>query len=587
MSPVPEPPGPHHPDPFLQRPWWCLDGTWECHLDPDRRWRDPSAVPFGTTVRVPFAPETPASGLAVSGEVGCVWYRRTLEVPDPGDGRLMVTFGGVDTEADVWVDGTHVAHHTGGYVPFSVDVTPWYRPGAALVVRAADPVDPTVPRGKQDTAEVPHGIWYPPTTGIWKTVWATRVGPVALGPLRWRTDPAAMTVSLEAGLDPHPDRVPAGLRLAVRLSAAGRVLVDDTVAVTGPVVRRTWVVGDGGFDDRVRLVWWPGQPTLLDAELAVLAGDRPVDEVRSYVGIRSVSVDDGVVLLNGRPRRLRFVLDQGYWPATGATPPDTGALAADVDWIRRLGFNGARKHQKTEDPRWFSLADRAGLLAWVEMPSPHAASRAGVRGWVDAWAGVVAAHANHPSVIGWVPVNESWGVPDCERDRSQRAAIEALAAVAVAVDGTRPVSANDGWETTGGDVVGIHDYSQDPGVLRRRYGTTDALEALLRGRRPDGRLADLDRRGRAGRAVVLSEFGGTALVADADGRAWGYDTVASPGELVARYRDLWRAVHDSEGLAGACWTQLTDTYQEVNGLLRADRTPKADPEAIAAATRGR
>jgi len=281
-----------------------------------------------------------------------------------------------------------------------------------------------------------------------------------------------------------------------------------------------------------------------------------------------------------------LALDQGYWPETGATPPDVGALQRDIELTKALGFNGVRKHQKVEDPRYLSLADRMGLLVWVEMPSAYRFTERSAALLMREWAEVVAAAKSHPSVIAWVPLNESWGVPEVERSSRQRALADALSAIAGAVDGTRPVSANDGWETAGGQIVGVHDYDQRADAVARRYGSVDAVEALLRGRRPDGRLADLDRRGIDGRAVVLSEFGGIALAADAD-HGWGYEQASSVGEFVAKYRDLWAAVHQSDALAGACWTQLTDTYQEVNGLLRADRTPKAPLEDLAAATRGR
>ena len=303
---------------------------------------------------------------------------------------------------------------------------------------------------------------------------------------------------------------------------------------------------------------------------------------------------DGQFQLNGRPYPLRLVLDQGYWPATGATPADIDSLRRDIELTKALGFNGARKHQKTEDPRYFALADRLGLLTWVEMPSAYRPGPRSSANVLREWADIVEAHRNHPSVVAWVPINESWGVTDCEHDRSQRALIEALCAQAVALDGTRPVSANDGWETVGGEIVGVHDYDQDPEALTSRWGDRAAVDAVIAGRRPDGRTVDLDHSPAATRAVVLSEFGGIAMAVDTGGGSfslgtqnWGYDSATSPDDLLRRYREQWAVVHASSALAGACWTQLTDTYQEVNGLLTADRQPKADLTRLAAATRGK
>ncbi len=195
--------------------------------------------------------------------------------------------------------------------------------------------------------------------------------------------------------------------------------------------------------------------------------------------------------------------------------------------------------------------------------------------------------AGHPSVVAWVPINESWGVPNVRHDSAQQSLVRALTEMANALDGTRPVSANDGWETIGGDIVGIHDYGQNPDVMRARYRDRATIDRLLGGLRPDGRPYDLDRRPTEGRAAMLTEFGGISVRAEgAQDTTWGYQEAGSAEDLLERYTALWAAVHDCEGLAGACWTQLTDTYQEANGLLHADRTPKVPLESLAKATRG-
>lgn len=579
-----------HPRPLLRRPWTSLDGEWEFAPDPDLAWRRPGGVRFDRRIRVPYAPETPASGIGWKGPLPRVWYRRPLPAAEPGR-RTILHLGAVDRVCDVWVGGAHVAHHEGGYTPFSVDVTDHLGDGTGggdLVVRADDdPLDLEAPRGKQDWRDEPHGIWYPRTTGIWRTAWLERVGERHIAGVDWRGDPASLRVDVRVELA----RPVAGARLHLRLRTGDRLLADDVVRADGGVVERTLTVGDGGFDDRERLLWWPRPgATLIDAELALVAGDGEVlDEVRSCTALRSVEVDDGQFLVNRRPFPLRLVLDQGYWPATGATPPDVDALRRDLELTRALGFTGARKHQKTEDPRYLALADRMGLLVWAEMPSPHRPGPRAAERLLREWAEVVRAQRGHPSVVTWVPLNESWGVPDAERDPRQRALVRALTGIAGALDGTRPVSANDGWETLGGQVLGLHDYTRSAQTLAARYGTAAALAQAAAGRAPTGHLRDLDRAGTGGRAVVLSEFGGVSLSAgppSGDGTApWGYDDVATPEELLRRYRELWAAVHASP-LAGACWTQLTDTYQEVNGLLTAERVPKADLADLRRATLG-
>ncbi|GAB3196638.1 glycoside hydrolase family 2 [Geodermatophilus arenarius] len=576
-----------HPRPLLRRPWRPLDGDWQFAADPDRA-ATPGTVRFDRTIRVPYAPETPASGIGWTGPLHRAWYRRPLPARQ-GDRRTVLNLGAVDRVCDVWVGGVHVTRHEGGYTPFRVDVTDSLGDGADLLVRADDdPRDLEAPRGKQDWRDQPHEIFYPRTTGIWRTPWLESVAREHVTDVVWRGDPRTLRVDVRVELSVPVTRA----RLHLRLWAGERLLADDAVRVDGAVVERTLQVGDGGTDDRWHLTWEPGpSPVLVDAEVALVRDDGEVlDEVASYTALRSVEVDDGRLLVNGRPVPLRLVLDQGYWPHTGATPPDVAALRRDLELTRALGFTGARKHQKTEDPRYLALADRMGLLVWAEMPAAHRPGPTAAARLLREWADVVVAHRGHPSVVAWVPLNESWGVQEAAADRAQRGLVTALAATADALDGTRPVSANDGWEALGGAILGVHDYEQDPAVLAARYATAADLERLAGGRRPDGRLTDLDRAGVAGRAVVLSEFGGIALNAgrsDADRtEPWGYADARSPEDLLARYRDQWAAVHASTALAGACWTQLTDTYQEVNGLLTADRVPKCDVEAIRRATTG-
>jgi beta-galactosidase/beta-glucuronidase len=574
-----------HPQPLLRRPWTSLDGEWEFAADPELT-ATAGGVAFDRRIQVPFAPETPASGISWDEPLRRAWYRRPLPAAT-GDRRTVLHFGAVDRVCDVWVGGAHVARHEGGYTPFAVDVTEHLAAGADLVVRADDdPDDLAAPRGKQDWRTEPHEIWYPRTTGIWRTVWLEEVGPRRIADVQWRGDPATLRVDVRVELSaPVP-----GARLHLRLRAGDRLLADEAFGVDGTVVERSLRVGDGGFDDRNALVWKPGRGILLDAELALVTGDGEVlDEARSYTALRSVATEDGQFLVNGRPVPLRLVLDQGYWPSSGATPPDVAALRRDLELARALGFTGVRKHQKTEDPRWLALADRMGLMVWAEMPSAYRPGPTATARLLREWPEVLAAHRGHPSVVTWVPLNESWGVQEAGVDSRQRALITAMNGIADALDGSRPVSANDGWEALGGDVLGIHDYTQDAAELAARYGTRAAAEARIGQRLDHGFLADLDHAGIAGRAVVLSEFGGVSLNAgDAEDRTrpWGYGDASSAGEFLDRYRAAWAAVHGSDVLAGACWTQLTDTYQEVNGLLTMDRAPKCDLDELRRATRG-
>jgi hypothetical protein len=291
-------------------------------------------------------------------------------------------------------------------------------------------------------------------------------------------------------------------------------------------------------------------------------------------------------VLNGRPYELRLVLDQGYWPGTGMTAPGDAALKRDVELAKAMGFNGVRKHQKTEDPRYLYWADRVGLLVWAEMPSAYRFTHHSIERTTREWTAVIQRDYSHPCIVAWVPFNESWGVPNLPNNPAERHYVRALYHLTKTLDATRPVVGNDGWESVATDIIGIHDYDANPERLARRYHADDVLPRFLKRERPGGRLLLLDGERRANEPVVLSEFGGITLSKDTR-KTWGYSRVASSRSLAAKYTALLAAVRSVGLLAGFCYTQFADTYQEANGLLYADRTPKVPLDTIAAATTGR
>jgi hypothetical protein len=340
-------------------------------------------------------------------------------------------------------------------------------------------------------------------------------------------------------------------------------------------------------DYRNELLWSPSNPTLIDAHLELWGqrGDK-IDEARSYTALRSAEVQGDRFLLNGRVHLLRMVLDQGYWPDTGATPPDDEALRRDVELAKAMGFNGVRKHQKIEDPRYLYWADRLGLMVWEEMPSAYRFTSASVERLTRQWMEVMTRDRSHPCIVAWVPFNESWGVPDLPAIEAQRHYVQALYHLTKTIDPSRPVVGNDGWESVATDIVGIHDYDDDPDRLARRYARPDVLPQLFRHGRPGGRLLTLEGHPHAGQPIMLTEFGGITL-GEPCGDTWGYSRCLTPEEFTEQYRRLLEVVRSSELLAGFCYTQFADTYQESNGLLHADRRPKLPIEHIAAATWGK
>ncbi len=580
------------PRPLLRRAAWeSIDGSWAFAADPDRRWEHPSQVEFDAHIVVPFCPETARSGVQFAGDLNRCWYRRAWRVAaDRSSGhRVILHFGAVDWAAWVWVNGDMVASHEGGYTPFAVDITHSVPESGEvdIVVRADDfSRRRDLPRGKQDWTSAPHEIWYTRTTGIWQSVWLEYTPRTSIARLDWTSDIDGPSVSLSAEVqgDPNP-----GDHLRVQLFLGDRRLVDDQIALMDirdgrARVRRTFDLSSAVEEDPSELFWSPDRPTLIDAAVDYVGADG-TDSVESYVGIRTLASEGGYLWLNGELLTLRMALDQGYWPDSGLTAPDVAALRRDVELVKELGLNGVRKHQKIEDPRWLAFCDELGVLVWEELPSAHEFSPSSVVSWTTEWMRVISRDRSHPSIIGWVPVNEGWGLPDLMHDEQQRAALRALTELTRSLDPDRLISANDGWRTSGGDVIGIHDYGQSAATLSSRYASAESVRELFGPVGPAIHRLTLDGFDPQSRALVVSELGGITLDEDAPD-AYGYGNAPTTDAWLEQIRGLCRAVLYSPVISGYCWTQLTDTYQETNGLVRMDRTPKAPLARLRAALVG-
>ena len=573
-----------------RREWQSLNGPWQFAIGGGAL--HPSAIPaWDREIIVPFAPESAASGIDDRTLGPDVWYRRTIDYTRRDDVRLLLHFGAVDYEARVWVDGRFVGSHQGGHTPFTFEITDALKDGdqhEIAVWAHDDPQGLAQPRGKQDWQDEPHSIWYPRTTGIWQTVWIEEVPRRRLGDVRLTPHLDSWAIGFEGRLE-GPGRGEE-LRVRLRLSVGERVLADDEYEVHDEEVHRRIALADPGIDDsRNALLWSPESPTLIRAEVWLLDGDRVVDEVRSYTAMRGIDLERGRLLLNNRPYRMRLVLDQGYWPDTLMTPPNEEALIRDIELTKAAGFNGVSKHQKVEDPRFLYWADVLGLLVWEEMPSAYRFTRDSVERLTREWVEVIARDSGHPCIVVWVPFNESWGVPDLPNVETHRSFVQALYHLTRTLDPSRPVVGNDGWESTATDILTIHDYESDPARLLARYSRAAGIELpeSLRSAFPAGRVITLDDHPHEGQPVVLSEFGGIACrMADAPDDAWGYSVTGSSDELLASYEELLAAVNEVEAFAGFCYTQLTDTFQEANGLFTAERQPKFDLRAMHRATRG-
>ncbi len=575
-----------HPRPQLTRSEWIdLSGAWGFAYDDvavglDEGWQQRQDV-YTRTIQVPFPPESPASGIGDTGFHPVVWYRRTFQTPHLNDEkRLLLHCGAIDYAARVWVNGQLVATHEGGNTPFSADITSVLSASVeqVIVIRAEDaPLDLTQPRGKQGWQEHPHHIWYHRTTGIWQPVWLEPVPSTYITQVRWTPDIDRGVLGVAVKMQ-RPNTTPLHLRVKLRLHDV--LLSDDVFLIQASEIQRQIAFDSAGMMNRNSLLWSPGYPNLIDAELTLLKNDEVIDEVQSYAGLRSVGVEGGRFLLNGRPYYLRLALEQGYWPQSHLAAPDVDSLRKEVELTKKLGFNGVRIHQKVEDPRYLYWCDRLGLLVWGEMANAYVFSPSAVERLTREWLSVVERDYSHPCIVTWVPINESWGVPNLARDAAQRNYIQALYHLTKALDTTRPVIGNDGWEHIISDIHSVHDYSFDGQALRERYGTIEDVQRTLREVQPGHRSVLLPGYHNEGEPIMLTEFGGISYRPDAHSKWFGYGTVTDPDTFLAKYKELVDAILDSSAIAGFCYTQLTDTGQETNGLLTANRESKLAIEQV-------
>ncbi|MBC8098265.1 MAG: glycoside hydrolase family 2 [Armatimonadetes bacterium] len=571
-------PRPEYPRPQFERPEWLnLNGEWGFEFDDDdiglkAGWHRHAA--FNRRIIVPFAYQTRLSGIHEIDFHDVVWYTREFTLPAGwAQQRVLLHFGAVDYRAWVWVNGVGVTQHEGGNVPFHADITHALQPGANhIIVRVEDSsTDLEQPRGKQYWERDSASIFYTRTTGIWQTVWLEPVHDRYIEYVNITPDIDKGQVQLEVVLNAF---APA-LQIEAQVMLQGRNIVTQSYTA---VARRGLTRLMLGTTEALQL-WSPETPVLYDLTIRLLQGNDLLDEVSSYFGMRKISVENGQVLLNNQPYYMRLVLDQGYHPDGLLTFPSDEAIQQDVVLTKALGFNGARKHQKVEEPRYLYWADHLGLLVWGEMAAAYQYSEAAVARITHEWQAAVKRDFNHPSIVAWVPINESWGVPNLHDDPRQVDHLMTLYYLIRSLDPTRLVISNDGWEHAKTDLLTIHDYEGDEEVLRTRYATiTDILQA-----RPAKRAlyaADFEH---TGEPILVTEFGGIAYQKDAQ-QGWGYTTATDHDEFIRRYQAVIAALIASPLVQGFCYTQLTDVEQEINGLLTYDRQPKVNLAIIKAIT---
>lgn len=562
-----------YPRPQFERAEWLnLNGEWEFDYDDagvgdKEHWYTEHG--FSKRIQVPFSYQSALSGIGETDFHDIVWYRKTFELPETFAGnRIILHFGAVDYLSWVWVNGQLVKTHEGGHTPFSADITYVLAAGSnSIVVKAQDfSKDVTVPRGKQYWKEKSESIFYTRTTGIWQTVWLEAVAETYLQRVKFTPDIDRNEIQIQSFIHGHP--FANGLQLQVKITFNGESVAMDTFSVRSGEEVRT--IGLSDFNDHGLGRWWtPERPSLYDVEFTLLEQGKAVDRVKSYFGMRKISIEDGKICLNNRPYFMKLVLDQGYFPDGVLTPPSDDAIRGDVEMTKAMGFNGARKHQKIEDPRYLYWCDKLGLLVWGEMANAYKYSQKYVERVTKEWQEAIERDYNHPCIVAWVPINESWGVPNILIDKHQQMHAMTMYYLTKSLDHTRPVISNDGWEHVKSDICTIHDYEWRAEVLADRYSSADkAVNA-----KPANRWIYVPGYPYGNEPIIVSEFGGISFKkSDWDG--WGYSGATDDKDFVERLSNVIHPLLKSPAVQGYCYTQLTDVEQEINGLLTYDRKPK-------------
>ena len=562
---------------FRREKWQTLNGEWEFCFDDDNVGAK-KGYPSGRRalekrIAVPFSYQYPASGIGDTAYHPVVWYRRTFSAQPMKKGeRALLCFNGCDYVADVWVNGFHAVTHTGAYAPFFADVTDYLsRNGKnVVVVRCYDPLDATIPRGKQSWTGSPFSCFYVPNTGIWQSVWLEFFGEdcIAEHSLFCDYDKTELYGELVTQYGKADEA-------EITVTFAGKLIKRERFTLRGRNNNYRIALPKGYTDD---YSWSPENPRLLYVDFALYRGGKQVDLAHTRIGMRKIAVDGhGKICLNNRPYYQRLVLDQGYWKESGLTPPSVESLKKDIELAKAMGFNGARKHQKLEDPYYCYYAEELGFLTWCEMPSAYRFCTEETVAITQEWQGIVKEGRNCTSNVCYVPLNESWGAREIATDERQKAFARSLYYLTKALDPTRLISTNDGFEIVSPtDILGVHDYDSEKAEDFQKYANG------YDGMHPQGFALFAEGERYEGEPVLLTEFGGRAMQSDAKGEAWGYSGAAQNAEAFLKQLESIMQGVRSCNFQGYCYTQLCDVQQEVNGLLTAERKPKVDIQKLKA-----
>ena len=565
-----------YPRPDFVRPEWMnLNGEWEFEFDDNdfglkENWINKK---FSRKIIVPFPFQSRLSGIGDTNFHNIVWYARDFNIPIEWikkDRKLLLNFGAVDYESKVWINGEEVGVNKGGHVPFTFDITEYVKKGKnRLVLRVVDTQSKEQPRGKQHFELKSRGCFYTRTTGIWQTVWLEPVSISRIDSIKITPDIDNAVIKLESNV----------------IEANSSQILEVSIGFDSEIIlKKRFEINGGSLNINIKLpilyLWSPETPNLYSLNLILKEKNKIIDEVDSYFGMRKISVKGDRILLNNKPYFQRLVLDQGYFPDGILSAPTDFDLKNDIILSKKAGFNGCRKHQKVEDPRFLYWADKLGYLVWGEMANAFEWSEAAEEMFISEWQRVIKRDYNHPCIIVWSPFNESWGIPNVYDNPRIQSYVRRVVALTREMDRTRLINDNDGWEHVDTDIVTIHDYALSSKEYFKRYkkfmlGKSDLPKAhrfpFIKGKKYEGQ------------PVLITEYGGIGYKSKnvLDKTGWGYHgAVTKQNEFLKRLKDVTSALYKMKFICGFCYTQLTDVEQEINGIFTYARKPKVNVEKI-------
>lgn len=567
---------------FVRKEWKNLNGEWNFVFDD----KDEGEMkkyftnfPIHKKINVPFTYETKLSGIEDETIHYIVWYNRKIKISKEQlqNNKLILNFEGSDYETKVWINGHYIGENIGGYSRFSFEIEKYIVEGVNdITVRVQDSLSKDQPRGKQRYKKESWKCWYIQTTGIWKTVWIEWISKKYLKSVKNTPKTDKVKLEIETNLLER-DIEEQNYYIETEISFNGQILNKVKELLNNNNQKIEMDIVQDGIDHIVQK-WDTNNPNLYDISYKLYCNNEIIDTVYSYFGIRNISIKENKIFLNDEQLYLKLILDQGYWKESHLTPPSEESLINDIESVLAFGYNGIRKHQKIEDERFLYWCDIKGVLVWSEMANCYSFDDNSLQKFTNEWIRVVKQNYNHPSIITWVPINESWGIPEVSICKKQQNFATSLYYLTKAIDNTRPVISNDGWEHTISDVITIHDYKQDDELLYQEYMDEDM--AVLKNLKEYNGKHRLFANGYKyeGQPVIMSEYGGIAINSN---KGWGYGKqVKDEKELVDRYTKLTTVIYNIPYISGYCYTQLTDVQQEINGLMDAERKYKIQPDII-------